>query len=182
MGKVLTWIGGSCSGKSTTEEYFISRGWAKRVIQCTTRQPRVNEIDGDHYHFLTVEEFHSKRCFNIIEITPEWLYGILPETLEEIKSSDNTYIYSVINMEYAQIMMEHLQEQNIPGIMVYFNIDIEQRIKLLQDRGETDNDIRIRLDREDASIYDPDSYLPNIEINILSPEMPEWLYNKLREL
>jgi guanylate kinase len=179
MGKVLIFVGGSCSGKSTTEEYFVDRGWAKRVIQCTTREPRVNEKDGDHYHFLTVPEFHNKGCFNIILITPEWLYGILPETLDEIKASDNTYIYSVINIEYAQIMMEHLKDQNIPGSIVYFNIDVNQRIELLRMRGETEEDIEIRLNREDL-LKDQKSFFPDIEIKFLSPELPEWLYKKIK--
>jgi guanylate kinase len=177
--KVLIFVGGSCSGKSTTEEYFIDRGWAKRVVQCTTREPRVNEKDGDHYHFLTVNEFHNKECFNIILITPEWLYGILPETLEEIKTSKDTYIYSVINIEYAQIMMEHLNEHNIPGIIVYFNIDVNQRIELLRKRGETNEDIKIRLDREDL-LKEQKSIFPDIEIKFLRPELPEWLYEKIK--
>ncbi len=181
MGRVVVWVGPSCSGKSTTEDYFINKGWASRIVQCTTRAPRDYEIDGIHYHFRTVQEFHDFNCFNVIEITPEWLYGILPETLDTIKNSNDTFIYSVINMEFAQNMMEHICDERIPALLVYFNIDKDIRVGLMKARGDSEEDIRVRLEREDHPDMMLQMFTPDIEVTELNEKIPELLYKSIEK-
>ena len=57
-------------------------------ISATTRKPRPGEIDGEHYHFLSLDDFIAKRqagefleCFEVFG-TGTW-YGTLRKTVEE---------------------------------------------------------------------------------------------------
>ena len=61
QGLLLIVSGPSGAGKGTV----VSRLLEKRPdcilsVSCTTRQPRVGEVDGVNYHFLSVEEFEKK--------------------------------------------------------------------------------------------------------------------------
>ena len=49
-------LGESGSGKSTIEKKLVSNGF-KRVIGTTTRPPRVGEVGGVDYNFVTESEF-----------------------------------------------------------------------------------------------------------------------------
>ena len=58
---LLVLAGPAGSGKSTLCDRLVAEepGFA-RVITTTTRAPRVGEVDGVHYHFLTPEQFDQK--------------------------------------------------------------------------------------------------------------------------
>jgi guanylate kinase len=48
----------SGAGKTSLVKAVLDRDPALRVsISHTTRKPRTHEVDGEHYHFITVEEF-----------------------------------------------------------------------------------------------------------------------------
>jgi len=53
---IVTLTGPSCAGKSTLEAMLKSEGFAN-VISTTTRQPRVGEVDGESYYFVTRDTF-----------------------------------------------------------------------------------------------------------------------------
>ena len=59
-GILLVVSGPSGSGKTTLCKRLAHSGAARHSISCTTRSPRPGEIDGDHYHFVTTEEFEEK--------------------------------------------------------------------------------------------------------------------------
>ena len=49
------------SGKTTLCERIVAdKNRIERLVTCTTRQPRENEIDGVDYHFLSNEAFDEK--------------------------------------------------------------------------------------------------------------------------
>lgn len=50
----------SGGGKTTLVNQLIDQtDYVERVVTHTTRAPRVGEIDGEHYHFVSVEEFKA---------------------------------------------------------------------------------------------------------------------------
>lgn len=59
-GILLVVSGPSGSGKTTLCKRLAQSGKARHSISCTTRKPRPGENDGDHYHFVSVEEFREK--------------------------------------------------------------------------------------------------------------------------
>ena len=54
---MLLLIGASASGKTETAKYLMEHFNIKKIITCTTRAPRANEVNDVDYHFLSVEEF-----------------------------------------------------------------------------------------------------------------------------
>ena len=53
---IVTLTGPTCGGKSTLERALQARGFG-RAISHTTRAPRAGEVDGEHYHFVSDDEF-----------------------------------------------------------------------------------------------------------------------------
>jgi guanylate kinase len=59
-GILLVVSGPSGSGKTTLCQQLAASGEAHYSISCTTRSPRVGEVDGKDYHFLTSEDFQAR--------------------------------------------------------------------------------------------------------------------------
>lgn len=183
MNKLVIFIGASCSGKTTIEEKIIESSLAERLLSCTTRIPRKTEKNGEHYNFLTVDEFNQEKCINVIKITEKWYYGIQHNEIVRASQSEKPIIYSLINMEFAAEMIKFLEETKLMDyIIVYFNIDTSKRIELMRLRGETDESIKQRLVREDKpsdlvkwGIY------PHITVTELTPTLAEDLWQKVLE-
>jgi uncharacterized protein len=55
---VIVLIGESGSGKSSVEKILMTKGFNK-IVSVTTRMPRIGEIDGVDYHFITQEQFND---------------------------------------------------------------------------------------------------------------------------
>lgn len=61
LGALVILSGPSGVGKSTVcKELFPRLKRLRFSVSCTTRQPRVGEIDGVHYHFLSQEAFRER--------------------------------------------------------------------------------------------------------------------------
>lgn len=52
----IIFLGPSGGGKSVLATYLETIGW-KKIITATTRDPRIGEINGKDYYFLTEKEF-----------------------------------------------------------------------------------------------------------------------------
>ena len=60
-GKLVILSGPSGVGKDTVlAQWHKVNPQVARVVACTTRQPRAGEVDGEDYHFLSVQEFLFK--------------------------------------------------------------------------------------------------------------------------
>ena len=54
---MLVLIGPSASGKTEVANYLINNYGMKKMVTYTTRKPRINEVDGIAYNFVTTDEF-----------------------------------------------------------------------------------------------------------------------------
>lgn len=61
--RVVVLSGPSGSGKSTIVQKLIQESPVplRLSVSATTRAPRPGEVDGEHYHFLSLAEFEAKR-------------------------------------------------------------------------------------------------------------------------
>jgi len=153
--KLWLFLGPSASGKTTVEEFMILNHGFCRLVASTSRDIRDGEAPGVHYNYKSVSECLSEPVENAFEIiiSKDWVYSMPKEELLA-KFNDNTqdnYIYSIINLEPTRDLIDYIR-LNFPKIdinVILFDIDVEQRVDLLRQRGESEQAISDRLARED---------------------------------
>ena len=90
----------SGGGKSTVTQKILrsSRRFA-RSISATTRAPRVNEVDGKDYYFLSLEEFQARisqdEFLEWEEVYPEILYGTFNSEIDSIAKKGQIPILAI---------------------------------------------------------------------------------------
>jgi guanylate kinase len=76
-------------------------------ISCTTRKPRVGEVPGDHYHFLTREDFEKRIIANefleYVELYGNY-YGTSKETVKEQLNCGKHVILTIDTQGALQLM------------------------------------------------------------------------------
>ncbi len=98
--KVIIFSAPSGSGKTTVVNHLLKTihelGFS---VSATTRLPRINEINGREYHFLSLDEFNQKIKDNEFveyeEVYSGIYYGTLKSEIEKLWSQDKTVIFDV---------------------------------------------------------------------------------------
>ena len=126
---MIVLVGESASGKSSIERYLMDNYGYKKIVSYTTRSPRLGEVDGIDYHFISVEEFKSLKeqgFFAETAVYNNWHYG----TAKEDCTDDKIAVLTPHGLR---------QISKIDGINVnsfYINVPRRDRlIKILQ-RGD----------------------------------------------
>lgn len=134
MSKRIILVGRATAGKDYLRKKFEARGFTYQ-ISYTTRPPRVGEIDGKDYHFITPEEAaRMTRDGEWYESVPfnGWTYG----TSKKQFYSDDASIFIM-----TPTGLDHLKpEDRATSFIIYLNPPqeiIEQRMKLRQMPGDT---------------------------------------------
>ncbi len=135
------------SGKSTLCERLIAENNSiERVVTCTTRRPRENEVDGVDYFFLSDEEFDRR-----IEQDGflEWAkvhanrYGTPKQQVIEKLKANVDLVMNIDVQGVAQFRKAALQEPLIAEKLVTVFIDpknFDELIKRLRERGQDDEE------------------------------------------
>ena len=175
--KVIAICGKSASGKDTLLRYTIMNYmWLHKIINCTTRPPRENEIDGKNYHFLSLEEFAHKDAIEgkMIEVTKfrEWYYGTSIEdlSLDEINIGvfNPAGIYALMQREDVDLYVVQVVASDKTRLL---------RSLTREDNPDVDEIVRRYLaDREDfevfSTVYEPDYIIEN-DVSGISPGLVE---------
>ena len=53
----MTITGETCAGKSHLLDELVARDIVNKIVSCTTRPPRVGEVEGKDYYFLSKDDF-----------------------------------------------------------------------------------------------------------------------------
>ena len=100
-GKLIIISAPSGSGKSTMIGRIINDPDLKLEFStsATTRAPREGEIDGVHYHFITVEQFKeaikNDALVEYEEVYPGRFYGTLKSEIERIQNNGKNVILDI---------------------------------------------------------------------------------------
>ena len=140
------------SGKTTLAKKLEKNG-CKRMITCTTREPRPGEVDGEDYIFVTPEEFRSQALsgqfaenqrYEIANKGPVW-YG---SYLRDYK--DQTHDRVVVLDPFG---VKAVRKLGIPNLHVIF-LDTDLRVcrRRIELRGDDPAEIERRL-AEDRKIF-----------------------------
>ncbi|BBM53216.1 guanylate kinase [Leptotrichia trevisanii] len=148
-GKLIIVSGPSGSGKSTVTKLVKDRLNIPLSISATTRQPRVGEIDGKDYFFLTREIFEKKikndEFYEYANVHGNY-YGTLKEVVES-KLNKGLNVILEIDVQGALIAKKKKKD----AILVFFRTkDMETLENRLRNR-KTDSEEVIQLRLKNAA-------------------------------
>ena len=147
-GKLIIVSGPSGSGKSTVTKLVKDRLNIPLSISATTRQPRVGEIDGKDYFFLTKEIFEQKikndEFYEYANVHGNY-YGTLKEVVE---SNLNKGLNLILEIDVQGALIA--KEKKKDAILVFFRTkDMETLENRLRNR-KTDSEEVIQLRLKNA--------------------------------
>ena len=160
----------SGGGKSTVTNKILksSRRFAKS-ISATTRSPRLNEINGRDYYFLSLKEFKDKISKNEFleweEVYHNIFYGTLTSEIEQLINKGKIVILT-IDINGALKLKKLFKERVLTIFLDIPNIEVlRNRLKY---RGtENINDLQKRLKRAEYELSYKNKFdviIPNIEL------------------
>lgn len=144
---MLVLIGPSASGKTESAKIMINRYPISRVVTCTTRKKRVNEIDGFDYHFLSKNKFNElKKAGYFLEtaVYNNNFYGTPKNELADDK---------FIILE-PQGLKSFLEKSDCQIVAIFLKTKESTRIRRMKLRKDNLEDIkkRIKADREEFNL------------------------------
>jgi len=160
----------SGGGKSTVAQKILrsSRRFAKS-ISATTRAPRINEVEGRDYYFISLEEFKDKTAKEEFleweEVYPDVFYGTLNSEIDNIAKRKQIPILA-IDVHGALELKKRLKDR----LLTIF-LDVPS-IETLKDRlqyraTETEAELQKRLARAEYELSFKNQFdiiIPNIQI------------------
>jgi len=97
-GSVLLISGPSGCGKSTICKQLLEDDQVVFSVSATTRTPRPGEVDGQHYHFLSVDEFKARiEAGDFVEHAEVHgnMYGTLRAPMRDAIAAGKTYLVEI---------------------------------------------------------------------------------------
>lgn len=162
MKKLLIFVGESGSGKTTTINELVKRypDKFKRVITCTSRSARFDEVDGVDYHFCPAEYFVNNPDLLPVKKTASGdYYGRRKVDMH----SDTHSLLLALRLDAVKELID-LGFENI--IVVRISITEELKIERMRQRGDTEVMISNRLQSDVAERVNIDlGQTPIVNIN-----------------
>lgn len=132
---ILTITGPSGSGKSTLEKRLKEKGF-QSLISTTTRQPRAGEIHGQHYYFVSKDEFKSLRDDGafVEEVTFDGeFYGLYKSEVTGIKHMSMPAVI-VVEPHGKQQIRDYAKSVGIDSYSVFIDVDNQTQMERLMER------------------------------------------------
>jgi guanylate kinase len=161
-GRVVILSGPSGAGKSTLRRRLIECATVPliRSVSATTRSPRLGEVDGVDYHFLSPDEFARRRrrgdfleCFEVFG--RGYWYGTLAS---EVTSSleAGKWVLLEIDVQGAQAVLERFPDAVTIFIRAGSMEELEARLRGRE--TETEDAVQARLKQAQAELAVADRY------------------------
>lgn len=181
---IIIFTGPSGVGKGTIEELLFQFKELKLSLSCsaTTRAPRNGEIDGQHYYFISKEDFKNKIDNNqFIEYSFHFdnYYGTLFSEIDRIHNEGNVPLLEIETNGAMQILEKTKDNHNYYLITIFVlppSIqDLESRIINRNTESKESLKKRIIKAQEEMSCKSKFKYL-------ITNDVPERAANEIREI
>ena len=139
---MLILVGPSASGKTEAAKLLISKYNMKKLVTYTSRNMRLNEVQGVDYHFISVEDFEKKikEDFFIEYVNYNGnYYGTSKEGLD----SDKVVILEPTGLKHYLEVAKDLVK------ICYLRCPKEIRYQRMVVRGDSEEAINKRIDSDD---------------------------------
>jgi len=149
-GKLIVFSAPSGSGKTTLVRYLMSVN--KKLsfsISAASRKMRPNEIDGEDYYFISVDEFKTKIKNNEFveweEVYPDHFYGTLFSEVERLRNKGHHVVFDVDVVGGLNIKKIFTDE----ALAIFIKPPSLEELKnrLIQRATDDQDKIKIRLDK-----------------------------------
>ncbi len=145
--KLVVLSGPSGVGKSTLVAGLRDDPQVFWSVSATTRASRSGEVDGTHYHFLSVEAFEKLRdSAGFLEHATVFqnFYGTLREPIEQALASGQIPLLDIDVQGALQVM-----EQDLPALFIFIKppslAELETRLRAR--KSDSDRTITLRVAR-----------------------------------
>ncbi|WP_036463523.1 guanylate kinase [Mycoplasmopsis sturni] len=185
---IIIFTGPSGVGKGTIERYLFDFEELNLSLSCsaTTRAPRQGELNGIHYHFISVDEFRNKiKSRKLIEFSYHFnnYYGTLYSELDKIHKKNKVPMLEIETRGAKQIIEKFSQnndDQEKYNLITIFlgppSID-DLRKRIINRGTESPEVMKTRLKKAEEEIAESAIFKYKI-IN----DIPERAANEIREI
>ena len=139
---MLVLVGPSASGKTEAVKLLISEYGMKKLVTYTSRPMRIHEVKGVDYHFISKEEFEKKIEENFFLEYVEYNHNYYGTAYEDL--ADN----KVVILEPSGVKT-YLQKVPDKVKVCYLRTPIEYRKIRMIERGDLEDQIKLRIDNDD---------------------------------
>ncbi len=168
--KLIIISGPSGVGKNAVARGLLEkRDGLERVITCTTRQPRPQEVDGRDYIFLSEDEFKNKVAqgeFLEQAKVHDHYYGILYSEIDKVLAMDKNPLL-VIDVQGGLHIKEKVPANERLMIFLVAESELELRERIRKRKGKMSSEaLEIRMknaDKEMAMVGEYDYRVVNRE-------------------
>jgi guanylate kinase len=153
-GKLIIFSAPSGAGKTTIVKHLLQSGLPLEFsISSCNRSPRINEVNGKDYYFLSTEEFRQKINNNEFieweEVYPGNFYGTLRSELNRIWGRNNHVLFD-IDVKGGVNLKKLFPQQSLSIFVMPPSVEeLERRLK----SRSTDDEATIRK-RVDKAVYE----------------------------
>lgn len=139
---MLVLVGPSASGKTEAVKLLISEYGMQKLVTYTSRPMRIHEVDGKDYHFISKEEFEKKIKENFFLEYVEYNHNYYGTAYEDL--ADNKVV--ILEPSGVKTYLKKVPEK----IKVcYLRTPIEYRKRRMIERGDLEDQIKLRIDNDD---------------------------------
>jgi len=169
---IFVFTGPDGSGRKTVADMVGTTLGIKKVLSYTTRAPRSGEVDGQDYHFISVEAFvearHQGEFIEAVVINGAY-YGIKNKDIEEIFKRKK-FIYLILNAQGAKILKD-LYGDKVTRVFIY--VDKQTIIERQKKAGAS-----ARLIDQHISHYDEDmSYMAECKHSVENIDLAHTVFS-----
>ena len=142
----LILVGKAAAGKDHLKIRLKQKGFTIGVSH-TTRSPRINEVDGVDYHFVSKEEFSKMiaqgKFIEFMEFNG-WFYG---QTEEDFDNAD----VMIMSKDGLDMLPEQYRSK---CAVIYLDVDRAIRTERLNQRNDANDTIERRMDTDEEQFKD----------------------------
>ncbi len=186
MNKVIIISAPSGAGKTTLARHLLNQEDMRLTfsVSATTRQPRVNELDGIDYYFYSVEEFNKaiqkKEFVEWEEVYDDLFYGTLKKEVDRIFSKNQNILFDV-DVKGGKNLKQYFKEKALSIFIAPPSIEALE--KRLRDR-HTDSEtiIQKRVNKATEELKDQvyfDKIIVNDDLEKAKSEISQTVINFL---